>query len=214
MTAPQPQPAPTGSVAAGVLVAAELNLAAQLAAAIAAVWTIDRIIELLSRFPGVKPGPAGWLLFELMGERIGIGPIPRPGTAAHGMYRHNLQRRASYLVNAARRLSGAVLAGDAEGAVQREQNYLRSHRAATAKRLAAALAVDWMLRKNGNPALLGWQAILDAKTDATCRKLHGTNFDPLNPPIVEGMPAVPGSVHPYCRCVARRAWPTPVRAAA
>lgn len=209
MTSPQPQPAPSGSVAAGVLVAAELNFAAQLAAAVAAVWTIDRIIGLLTQFPGVKPEAAGWLLIDLMGERIGIGPIPRPGTAAHGMYRHNLHRRASYLINAARRLSSAVLLGQVASAIHREQGYLRNHRAATAKRMAAATVVDQVRGRTPDSSLLGWQAVLDAKTDPTCRRLHGTNFDPLDPPLVEGLPALPGTVHPFCRCTPRPAWPVP-----
>jgi hypothetical protein len=42
--------------------------------------------------------------------------------------------------------------------------------------------------------------VMDLRTTAGCREMHGANFEVAQPPTVEGRPAYPGAVHGACRC--------------
>lgn len=135
----------------------------------------------------------------------------------------NLYRRGLYVANAVRRMEQAhptataaakVAAGelDFETAEQlakeaqgrQELRYADAHLDASAKRMEAAQQVNDAMVEYGS--VLGWHAILDERTDALCRDLHGTNFSALRPPHGHW----PGSVHPHCRCYAGAPFPTPV----
>lgn len=109
--------------------------------------------------------------------------------------------RAAYLVSAAERLrDGLVSEGVGfSGALQDEKRFLRQHHDALEARDRAAAAADRVVRQSGSTMLV-WHAKLDSRTDATCRALHGTRFDVQSPPLVDGWPALPGSVHAGCRC--------------
>ena len=44
--------------------------------------------------------------------------------------------------------------------------------------------------------------VIDARTSQGCRDANGKSFYADHPPVIEGSPAYPGSVHPHCRCFA------------
>lgn len=100
-------------------------------------------------------------------------------------------RRAQYLVAAARRQHQVDAAT--------ERRYLQQHLDAERVRVEAAGKADTMARLLG-ATTLGWYSMMDARTTAGCREMNGRNFDVRHPPVVEGRPALPGSVHGACRC--------------
>ena len=132
------------------------------------------------------------------------------GPATRFAVRTNTLRRAQFLLMASRRVQAAVAYANAHGlpvfpaiqaAIVTEQRYFGLHVAMGTKRMTASAAVDGMAEMNGN--LLGWNAVLDARTTYGCRAANGRNFYADDPPVVEGAPALPGAVHSLCRC-----WPS------
>jgi hypothetical protein len=153
---------------------------------------------------GTALSAAASLVASLPQEAMkGTGPAQRNAT------RTNLLRRASFFLNAARRTQAAIVAarsqnqpviGAVRDALTAEKRYLAQHVDASATRVKAAAAVDKLAAVHGN--LLGWQATKDPKCTPGCAFSSGKNFRADRPPIVEGHPAYPGSVHgSSCRCV-------------
>lgn len=139
---------------------------------------------------------------------VGLLPPQRPllghpsGPAGAWVRRTSVPRRAAYLLAAARRLN------EAEGRdVEAERRFLAQHLSAERGRTEAALAADRAVAEHG--LVLGWYAKrpFDEATSPGCRSRHGSNFNVLRPPVVEGRPALPGMVHPACRCSPGPPWP-------
>lgn len=105
--------------------------------------------------------------------------------------------RARYVIAAARRLTE----DDSDAAVKREQNYLAQHVAAGRRRRAAAALVD-AVAANSATGYLRWNTMHDDRVDARCAALDGRLFTIGNLPDGE---AIPGALHPRCRCYAT-AW--------
>lgn len=101
--------------------------------------------------------------------------------------------RARYVVNAAKRLTGALVDGRFLPALTQERSYLTAHVQAGQKRRASAQALDAVAAKHG---LLQWHAVMDSRTTADCAALDGKLF------TIENPPGLPGAMHPNCRCEA------------
>lgn len=193
MTAPAPEEEPDGHLAA---------VLAALVAALLAGAAVGLFVRLLARLAGVAFEAVSFLL-RRDGPLYVIIEVDRPNTGAwtepqYQQWNQNVHRRASYLVNAARRVSRGLREGGIDGmreAYEREQRYWAQHQHAGAVRTAAAELVGLEMQRTSS-VLLGWHAKLDSRTSPECRAAHGRNFDPNRiPPI-----GYPGSVHPFCRC--------------
>jgi len=152
-----------------------------------------RVTDLLN-LPELTKPPAAVKLPRGAGARIQVR-----GTV------ENVQRRAAYLVKAAKRLAPPLLAGDPDAidaAKAAEARHYEAHRAATAKRAEAARAAAEKAAaatpSAAGEVMLGWRAKLDERTTADCRAAHGKNFDALHPPSI----GLPGAAHVNCRCEA------------
>jgi hypothetical protein len=97
--------------------------------------------------------------------------------------------RALYLLNAAKRLTAAILAGAFAAALIAERRYLNQHRAAGIERRAGAAAVDEVAARS--TGYLVWVG----GTCPQCKPLDGQVFRPGN------MPLPP--IHPGCACSVR-----------
>ena len=149
-------------------------------------------------------------LLELSGIRqlLRVEPPNLTQVPVRLQNRQNLIRRATYLLNAARRLTTALKAGQLSQGLRQEGAYLRAHMEASAKRELAAQAVaDEVTRQNqqsggqsgasdSGSTMLGWYSVRDENTTADCRAAHGKNFNPARIPLI----GYPGTVHPHCRC--------------
>lgn len=124
------------------------------------------------------------------------------GPAGLWVRRTSPARRAAYALAAARRLAAR------EPDVDAERRFLAQHLAAERGRSEAATQVDGEFARYG--PVLGWRAKQprDALTSPGCAQAHGQNFHAMRPPIVEGTPSLPGTVHPACRCTAGPPWPS------
>jgi hypothetical protein len=103
-------------------------------------------------------------------------------------------RQAAYIRNAATRLSESTDFSD----VTAERRYLHQHIDAERGRRDAARRVDLMAARHG--PTLGWYSVRDEFTTHGCALAHGLNFRAERPPLVEGRPSLPGTVHVHCRC--------------
>jgi hypothetical protein len=131
------------------------------------------------------------------------------GPATQWATRTNVLRRATFFLNACKRVQAAVVAARSNNepvkaaimaAIATEKRYMALHVQADAARLAAASRVDGMAETYGN--ILGWKATLDPKCSPGCRKASGSNFRADRPPMIEGHPSLPGAVHGgTCRCI-------------
>lgn len=127
--------------------------------------------------------------------------------------------RARYVLNAAERLTKAlVLAGkqaatqsSTQGqsdeaapkteslfvkAVRLEAQYMDQQRAAGQNRARAAKSLDRAAAEAGPDGKLRWVAVMDSRTTADCAALNGTLFTLDKPPVA----GLPGMVHSRCRC--------------
>ena len=214
---PDPYDSPTGQAAAQNPPsepsgnAADDFIISALVAAIIAGWVLSKIRDLLTKAQDVDPNAVTFLMRQSvfiqllkMDEYAPINPM------LGAQRRQNAFRRATYVLNSARRISTATLTRDPAtiaSAWTRELNYLGSHLQANRKRNEAAIQLAERWNKAGRPALMGWWATLDSKTTKECRAAHGRNFDPKSiPPI-----GYPGSVHPNCRCKSVLPWDTDLR---
>ncbi len=131
----------------------------------------------------------------LSGRTRSGSPEPKPGSAATRMVAaEEPDMRARYLLAAAERLTEAQQAGDVDAAVKREETYAAQHAAAGRNRRAAAKRLADLA--GSDDRLLVWRAVLDQRTTPDCFALNGQLFHASNPP------AIPGAVHPACRCTA------------
>lgn len=195
MTSPQPEPEqePNGELT--------VILAAVVAALIAGA-SANSIIGLLSRLAGMSVEALSYLLRrdEPLHEII---EVPRPDTGAwsepqYQQFNQNIHRRASYLINAGRRLTRGLRTGQLDGmrtAYEAEQRYWQQHRRAARNRHESARLVGEAMERISQ-VRLGWYAVLDERTSGECRRAHGRNFDPQRIPRI----GYPGSVHEHCRC--------------
>lgn len=101
--------------------------------------------------------------------------------------------RARYVVNAARRLTEALVDGRFLPALTQERTWLQEHVQAGRKRQSAAQSLDTLAAKHG---LMQWVAQMDQRTTPDCAELHGRLFTITDPP------GLPGAQHPNCRCSA------------
>lgn len=116
------------------------------------------------------------------------------GPASLWVRRTGPARRAAYALAAARRL--AVREPD----VDAERRHAAAHLAAERGRREAAADADRLVAAHG--PVLGWYAKRpkDEASSAGCWAAHGGNWHVGRPPIIEGKPSIPGTVHPSCRC--------------
>lgn len=141
---------------------------------------------------GISAAAVGTVL-ELLAPNIEPDLSTQPASAAGWVARTAFPRHASYLVNAAKRLARDPTS------ITAERRYLEQHLGAERGRREAAVRVDEQAAKHG--LILGWYSKRDDHTTAGCRAAHGSNFSVLAPPVIEGRPAFPGMVHPFCRCL-------------
>lgn len=126
---------------------------------------------------------------------------PQFGPAAQVVAYAQASFRAAYLVASAVRMQNQVNAGvTLQIAMADEMRFYRLHVAAQRNRARAAAVVD---KEAGNDPdrLLIWVAKMDSRTSPECRAANGHTFTPATIPII----GYPGSVHPHCRCKAKRA---------
>lgn len=122
-------------------------------------------------------------------------PTMPPGVAARGVMAGNAAYRAAFVVAASRRLATG-------GGLDAERQNLRAHLTACKARTGAAMQVDQAANVHG--MVLGWRAVGDSRTDATCASLSGGNFVVGRPPL--GL--YPGQRDAgNCRCVAVAPFP-------
>lgn len=128
-----------------------------------------------------------------------------PATAA--VMRVNHARRAQFVIASVQRLAADLAQARAQGqpldqalltGITRERRYYAQHLEAVRGRATAAAQADMAWLEYG--PVLGWNAMMDSRTSAECRRAAGKNF------LVAVMPSIgyPGMVHPHCRC-----WPGP-----
>lgn len=109
--------------------------------------------------------------------------------------------RARYVLNAAKRLSKALLAGGSglfPAALRVEATYMDQQRYAGQNRAKAAASYDRAAALAGPDGKLRWNAQHDGRVTPDCAALDGTLFAAGEPP--HGL--LPGAVHARCRCFA------------
>lgn len=125
------------------------------------------------------------------------------GAASAQTSRMNAARRAQYVLAASKRVVGAMREARSQGtpvlgalrdALATERRYYSMHKAAMWNRATAAGKTDMEAAVHGD--LLGWNAVLDARTSPECRAADGCNYRASRIPDI----GLPGSVHPHCRC--------------
>ncbi|WP_190824672.1 structural protein [Saccharopolyspora pogona] len=220
MTAPttEQQP-PDGQALEDAAIVAGL---AVLLASAATVPPLAAIVALLMRPPKQRGEPKVSRTAATVAARLVLQqrqpPATPTGAAGRQMQRLNIQRRAQFLLAAARRITRQIGTNRSKEAVvkalQAERRYWQQHVEASAKRERAASLVDSTAEREGvrQPAtpggkvgtVVGWHATLDDRTDPDCRAAHGKNFIVERPPRI----GLPGAVHPACRCVPVRAYRT------
>lgn len=136
------------------------------------------------------------LAYAMSGFSPNESPFPA-GSAEDEQSRLAAAYRAWYIVNAVRRLEMAEAKGrealsKAEGL---EARYFHLHLRAVHNRIDAARQIDVASVRWG--ALLGWRAVMDARTTLECRAANGKNFRADREPVI----GWPGAVHPDCRCI-------------
>lgn len=158
-------------------------------------------MQLLMRLAGMNLEALRFLFrpYEELGPIVRVDAFNGDWTEPQvQQFNQNVRRRASYLINAGRRVSRAYESGgiaSLRDAYERERTYWRQHRDAGIRRMRAAEAVGTAM-EHYSEVLLGWHATLDDRTSVDCRMAHGRNFNPSRiPPI-----GYPGTVHPHCRC--------------
>jgi hypothetical protein len=196
----QNQPPPTQAQMLAVIIPA-LTAAVTVAGVFAAIAAIMR-----------AAGISAVALKTVIGVALAM-PLPvmeGTGPASRWAVRTNTIRRAQFVIAASGRVQQAIAHATArnqpvfpavQAAVAAEQRYFGQQVAMGTKRMAAGATADGAAAMNG--PLLGWNAVLDSRTTYGCRAANGQNFYADHPPIVEGHPALPGAVHPLCRC-----WPS------
>jgi hypothetical protein len=185
------------------------DLIALLIAAFVTWHTLAQILRAL-RAPFRLAGISGRALQASLALVLSM-PAPvleGTGPATRWAVRANTTRRAAFSLATCRRVQAAIDAAKAHGepvlpAIQAqlaaERRFFSQHVAASDQRIKAGSAVDGMAAMHGN--LLGWSTFLDANTTPGCKLANGKNWRVDDPPVVEGSPNYPGTVHARCRCV-------------
>lgn len=195
---PQPQQPPPSDDA----------LIAAIIAAFLALHTTHAIVSRL-RKPFARAGIGSSALKAAVAIVLAMPEQPLEGTgpATRFAVRTNTLRRASFVLAAVRRLQKAADDARAQGEpaiaalmqqVQAERRFFAQHVAASQHRLAATSAVDGMAGTYGN--LLGWRTVRDKNVTPGCLAADGKSWRVDDPPIIEGHPSFPGTVHALCRC--------------
>jgi SPP1 gp7 family putative phage head morphogenesis protein len=107
--------------------------------------------------------------------------------------------RASYVLQAAKRLSGQVqstMDKSMKDRVSDEKRFFVAHTQMQAKRIEAARRIDRLVLETGKTTFL-WHTTVDHRTIPECAAANGTRFE------ADQMPSIgfPGAVHQYCRCI-------------
>jgi hypothetical protein len=200
---PQQQDAPSDTALIAAIIAAFL-----------AAHTVSAIVaRLRSQFARAGIGTTALKVTVTLVLSMPQQPMEGTGPATRWAVGQNTLRRAAFTLASVRRIQAAADDARAHGqpvidaiqtAVARERTYFKQHVAASQKRVAATSAVDGMASLHGN--LLGWRTVRDKNVTAGCLSANGKNWRVDDPPIVEGQPSFPGTVHALCRCR-----PTPPR---
>ena len=165
----------------------------------AAVTAVELPDDLVSAISGLRVAPeaaraAGRLALSvpLTGRTQHGAPTAQDGmTATRKVAVEEPELRAEYTVAAAVRLAEALGAGDLPDGVETEHRYLDQHVDAGRRRRAAAARLDAAAR---DARWLVWRTAGDDRVDEACRALENRIFPADDPP------AIPGAVHPRCRC--------------
>lgn len=176
-------------------------------------------IALVQRLVGIGIAPraaraAGRLALSVpMTGRSRYG-APTAPTAGASMARRAAAEepamRARYVLNAARRLTGGLVAGSFLDDLRAEQRYLGQHLAAGRNRAQAARSLDEAAAKSAS-GWLRWRTHPEkGDVTAACDALNGKLFTRDNLPVAaeEGQvprPVYPGAMHPKCKCTAEAA---------
>jgi hypothetical protein len=215
--------------------AAEAALIAAIIAAFLAFHTAKSLLARL-RAPFRRIGVSGKAAQAAIAVVLSMPQVPMEGTgpASRWAVRTNELRRAQFTVAASRRIQQAIDQARAQGeplgpaigdAARAEQRYFAQHVQADAGRIRATSAVDGAADAYGdeptqqraraglkNPppdgvVLLGWHAVKDRNVTPGCLRADGCNFRADKPPVIEGHPSFPGTVHARCRCFPVRPFP-------
>lgn len=163
-----------------------------LAATSAAVVTPALLASLAT--VGISAAAASAAL-TLTGAPSAVTVLPVAGPALIATAASENFYRAAYLVAAAGRIQASLDRGlTVKQAVALELPNTAAHLNAQRNRAQVAATVDQASKAHGYT--LGWQAHMDTKTSAECRRANGKNFSVLSRPLI----GWPGSVHPHCRC--------------
>lgn len=127
----------------------------------------------------------------------GGGPALRTVAAMERSY------QAAYFYNAAIRVQRSMRGGKTlRQALDTEHRWYLAHLHAAENRKRAARQIDQAARAHLS-TMLGWKAVIDARTTPECREANGKNF------ALGAMPVIgyPGMVHSRCRCKAVAPYP-------
>ena len=187
----------------------EAQLIAAVIAATASAVTAAAIVRALgSLFKAAGIGTAALSAVAHLLMSWPADPMEGTGPATAWAIRTNALRRAQFFLAACRRVQASVTAARSANeplkdailsALTAEKRYMAQMIAMAHQRVKATSAVDGMADTYGD--LLGWQATLDERCSPGCAKASGSNFRVSRPPVIEGAPAFPGTVHPSCRCM-------------
>jgi hypothetical protein len=202
VTAPQPPQQDTANDTA-LAIAVGTVLVTATSAAVA----IGPLTALLN-YARIPRAAMGAVLEIVMGNPPGTAGFYGPATMA--MERQNIQRRAAFVVAAARRIGSDIVAAHSQGrsaatalavSIKRERRFYAQHLMAAWQRSNAGAQVDGEAMTYG--LLLGWHTVRDTRTSAECRQADGRNFYADHMPVI----GYPGAVHPHCRCRAGAPFP-------
>lgn len=206
MTSPEEPQAPPEESAFVEVVAGLLVVGASVAATQAAVAAAMAPLALTGKAVGGAVVLAAREALRGFPRPFGDGVVPRmptraPTTAGEVTRRRERYYRAAYVVNAAKRVHRGMRSGQSvQVALRAELVNWKRHLEAVQNRRERATQVDAAAARFG--ALLGWGAVMDARTSADCRQANGKNFNAGTKPAI----GYPGTVHPHCRCVPRAPW--------
>jgi hypothetical protein len=201
MTTPQQPPPQQSDTALAIAVGTVLVTATSAAVAIGPLTA-------LLDYARIPRAAMGAVLEIVMGNPPGAVGFYGPATMA--MERQNIQRRAAFVVAAARRIGSDIVAAHSQGrsaatalavSIKRERRFYAQHLMAAWQRSNAGAQVDGEAMTYG--LLLGWHTVRDTRTSAECRQADGRNFYADHMPVI----GYPGAVHPHCRCRAGAPFP-------
>ena len=207
-TTTQPPPKQQPPSTAPPLTPAQL-LAVIIAALTAAVTAAEIVAALKAVMKAIGVGVIALTAVAALALSWPHDVLEGTGPASRWAVRTNLLRRAQFFLSACQRVQQAIVAARSRNepvmdavraAITAEQRFMSQMIAMAQRRVSASSAVDGAASTYGD--LLGWNTVIDARTSQGCRDANGKSFYADHPPVIEGSPAYPGSVHPHCRCFA------------